>query len=127
MTGREVFAKYGLKSMVDVLGVEYDILYRLPGEDEYLKQEDIGGYCDFYSKIIVINVQEETAVIDFTAYLKKNLRHEIVHAFFYESGLAFNSGRITNQGWAVNEELIDWIAIQGEKVHNAWKETGCDV
>ena len=41
---------------------------------------------------------------------KKNLRHEIVHAFLFESGLAENSE------WAYNEEMVDWIAKQGPKI-----------
>ena len=36
---------------------------------------------------------------------KKVIRHELVHAFLFESGLSVNS-------WADNEEIVDWIAIQ---------------
>ena len=49
---------------------------------------------------------------------KKVLRHEITHAFFFESGLAENSP------FAQNEELVDWMAIQGPKIYKAWQEAG---
>ena len=44
------------------------------------------------------------------------MRHEIIHAFLCESGLAENSD------WATNEELVDWIAIQAPKLIKAWKD-----
>ena len=38
-------------------------------------------------------------------YTKSCLRHEIAHAFLHESGLSSNSE------WAMNEEIVDWIAL----------------
>lgn len=55
--------------------------------------------------------------------MKQVLRHEIVHAFLNESGLVYNSN-FSMQGWATNEEMVDWIAWNGEKLHKAWKEAG---
>lgn len=49
---------------------------------------------------------------------QKNIRHEIVHAFLFESGLAENSD------WAQNEEMVDWVAKQGPKLLKAWQEAG---
>lgn len=40
----------------------------------------------------------------------KTLRHEIVYAFLHESGLSSNSE------WAMNEEIVDWIALQLPKI-----------
>ena len=50
------------------------------------------------------------------------LRHEIVHAFLEESGLSTNSDSI--DAWARNEEIVDWIAIQGPKIYAAWEKVG---
>ena len=47
------------------------------------------------------------------------LRHEIVHAFLYESGLDVSSE------WARNEEIVDWIALQTPKLQKAFEEAGC--
>ena len=54
-------------------------------------------------------------------YWKKTLRHEIMHAFLNESGLSDSSNQYGG-AWAKNEEMVDWIALQGEKIYNAWKE-----
>lgn len=40
---------------------------------------------------------------------KQTIRHEIVHAFFSESGLA-DSGLSFDGAWCKNEELVDWFA-----------------
>lgn len=50
---------------------------------------------------------------------KKVLRHEIVHAFLFESGIDSSSE------WARNEEIVDWIALQFPKLLDAFKETEC--
>jgi hypothetical protein len=106
---------------VSILGTEYKIFYRTPKEDKVLEEND--GYCDFSSKEIVISLDEGN-LHDHERYRRKVLRHEIVHAFMYESGLDVNAF-VSNRSWAVNEEMIDWIAIQGEKIHKAWSEVNC--
>lgn len=55
---------------------------------------------------------------------KRILRHEIIHAFFNESGLQDDSSNI-DCGWAVNEEMVDWIAIQFPKMVKAFEEADC--
>ena len=49
-------------------------------------------------------------------------RHEIVHAFLLESGLAECSG--DTDCWAQNEAMVDWFARQGQKIYAAWLEAG---
>lgn len=46
---------------------------------------------------------------------KATLRHEIIHAFFNESGLMESSGRF-ERGWSQNEEMVDWFALQSHKI-----------
>ena len=65
----------------------------------------------------------EMSIEDLQGYTKKVLRHEIIHAFLYESGLWNNSGNIKN--WAQSEELTDWIAIQSPKLFKVFKTVGC--
>lgn len=54
------------------------------------------------------------------AYIKKVKRHEIIHAFLFESGLSECSYK--SDEWAKNEEMVDWFAHQGLKLYKAWKE-----
>lgn len=104
---------------VSILGTEYVIEYRSSKEDKIL--EDSDGYTDLYSKLIVVANDENGNIKDYNAYRKKVLRHEIVHAFLYESGLAHNSIQVES-AWAMNEEMVDFFAIQGEKIYKAWSE-----
>ena len=107
---------------VNVLGADYSIVYRKESEDEKLEYCD--GYCDWTIKLIAVKKQEpETdSLRDLVAMEKNVLRHEVVHAFLLESGLGHNTAY--SGAWAANEELVDWIAIQGPKLYAAWKEAG---
>lgn len=96
---------------LNILGTEYEII-RNASVEEYPKLKNCDGYTDQSIKQIVIPefVKDDMSEEDLEYYTKKVLRHEIVHAFMYESGLDSNSE------YAKNEELIDWIAIQFEKM-----------
>ena len=108
------------KRSVDILGTQYDVITTNESENEKLKKCD--GYCDnTVKKIVVNNFSEgidEMQKADLVKQIKKNIRHEIVHAFLYESGLAENSD------WAMCEEMVDWFAMQGLKIFKAWEEAG---
>lgn len=96
---------------VKILGIEYEIILEAE-EKDYPKLRKVDGYTDFSTKKIVIAKfdADESSLEDLECYSKKVLRHEIIHAMLYESGLDCNSE------WARNEEIIDWIAIQFEKM-----------
>lgn len=81
---------------------------------------------DITGEIVYLKAYKQSAesVKDLIAYQKKVLRHEIVHAFLYESGLWQNA--YGSKCWAKNEEMIDWMAIQIPKIQRAYKEAYCD-
>lgn len=110
-------------NIISVLGTEYTIEYRSDNQDDILK--DSNGYCDITSKRIVILAEKRaTDDIENFKYLQnKTLRHEIIHAFIFESGL-FNNTYCTDGGWAKNEEMIDWFAIQTPKIYKVFSELG---
>ena len=76
--------------IIHILGTDYTIRV-VPANDEHLSYQAASGTCEAYSK--------ELYVKDFTAendpkqykcideYCKKVLRHEIIHATFFEAGL----------------------------------------
>lgn len=111
-----------MTNTINVLGMQYNIQLATSETDERLKDYD--GYCDYHSKLIVIDCAEDGDIHDYEAYRRSVARHEIVHAFLYESGLCNNACHYSS-AWATNEELVDWIAIQGQKLHKAWEEAGC--
>ena len=104
---------------VDVLGTEYSIKF-VPEEE--LDEIGADAACDYSIKLI--RVKEFTPckydMADLGVFQKKLIRHEIIHAFLYESGLAECSG---NTGaWAKCEAMVDFFAYQHSKIHTAlWK------
>jgi len=109
---------------VNVLGTEYETYRRNAAEDKKLETRD--GYMDSSTKEIVISNLEsdDDSKRDLESYIKSVLRHEIIHAFLYESGLDVCS-KNEYDSWAVNEEMVDWIAIQFPKILKAFQEVGC--
>lgn len=53
------------------------------------------------------------SIKDIEAYKRKVKRHEVIHAYFYESGLTDYAG---------NEQLVDWIAWQFPKMLETFKQ-----
>lgn len=113
-----------ISDSVIILGVPWKIALRKKREDKYL--EDVCGYCDNTVKTIVVRkfhaASEPNECADLRELERSVLRHEIVHAFMYESGLSNNSSSADQ--WAKNEEMIDWIAQQHGKIHAAFVEAG---
>ncbi len=114
---------------VNVLGTRYEIIVKKYDEEEAFKRHGICGFCDGYAKQIIVcnpttfpdwkHADAEAVAIS----QKETIRHEIVHAFLNESGLA-NGAAQYEGGWAANEEMIDWFALQGPKIYAAWQEVG---
>lgn len=104
---------------INVLGTEYTITQTHNDP----RMENIDGFCDETTKEIFVETYEGDdgkpgVKTKLDVQRKKNVRHKLVHAFLFECGLAENSP------WAQNEELVDWIAIQGPKLYKAWLEAG---
>lgn len=114
---------------VNILGTDYKIIVKKYDEDEAFDRRGIGGYCNGMTKEIVLcdmATYKGWEHEDGESIKRSNkliLRHEIVHAFFNESGL-MDSAFSVDCPWSKNEEMVDWIALQGEKIHQAWEKAG---
>lgn len=115
---------------VNVLGTMYTINYYDYNDKPCFKERNIGGYHDSVdAEIAILRMKTHPDFADETdEYCRKEeklaLRHEIVHAFLAESGLSESSLQYCN-GWAKNEEMVDWIAFQFPKMLKAFIETDC--
>ena len=100
---------------VNVLGTKYTIKESNKVTDFNLENND--GYCDHTTKNIVIDTFKDLpgSLEDLQSYKMLVLRHELVHAFLFESGLA-------NCSWANNEEIVDWIAFQFPKMQQVFEQ-----
>lgn len=74
----------------------------------------------FVLKIIDVNDDNPMNMGNMDIYEKRTIRHEIVHAILFESGLDHNAD------WPRNEEIIDWIAIQFPKLLEIFKSLKVD-
>lgn len=112
---------------INILGTDYTILKKQYTDDPDFEKYSFSGYCDGIAKEIVFcdmmtypgwdnEPKARAAIVE-----KEILRHEIVHAFFNESGLSENASQF-HGSWAKNEEMVDWIALQGPKIYRAWRQ-----
>ena len=108
---------------VSVLGTEYRVYMCVnESDDEILKSAD--GYTDKTShKIVLADKGIESDLDDYSAHVKKVLRHELIHAFLFESGLgacaAWHEGDDEHP-----EQMVDWIAFQFPKILKAFQTVG---
>lgn len=114
---------------IDILGTEYQVCVKEYTDDSYFAKRTASGFCDSQTKTICIcdmktypGFEDETPE-HCAAYQREVFRHEIVHAFFAESGLDDNANTVEGP-WARNEEMVDWIALQGAKIYAAWQAAG---
>lgn len=105
---------------VHILGAEWKIKFQSEAYDELLT--DIDGYCDWTVREIVIESEMNGTLANMEKYINKVIRHEIVHAFLLESGLAECSSEAVS--WAQNEEMVDWFARMGPDIYAVWSEAG---
>lgn len=108
---------------LNILGSEWQVVCGT--ENDYPALKNCDGYTDSSLRLIVIGAMEYAAGEDdskgdLEGYKKQVLRHELFHAFLYESGLEGSSSSAEN--WAQNEEMVDWLAIQSPKIFKAFQE-----
>ena len=107
--------------ILSILGTPYCVYVRTEEEDKTLRL--CSGYCDHTTHEIVIadRKQKEPGDIgDWKSYQQRILRHEIIHAFLFESGLG-GDATYREEGDAHPELLVDWFARQAPKIYETYK------
>ena len=111
--------------IVDILGSKWTIKY----VDDDPAFEQANGYTnDAAREIVIENVKTSDDPLSFDMQSQYNnqkrvLRHELIHAYLYESGLGDSSNSC--DAWAVNEEMVDWFARNIPKMIIIFKELKC--
>ena len=98
---------------VDILGTEYTIVEK---EDERFEALDAVGFCEWWTKEIYIKkgIEETNETMKGLDRFKENvIKHEIVHAFLFESGM---------QNYESDEQIVEWIARNIEKINKALEQ-----
>lgn len=98
---------------VNILGTEYTI-----ENDDNLAKTELDGLHEQYAKRISMRNKEDMLTDNDGSELKKFrydevARHEVIHAFFIESGL---------EDYCANEQLVNWFAIQSPKIFKVFQE-----
>ena len=111
---KELGNKYYRGEQIDILGKKYLIL-----KNEELP-EDVDGVCDKYGRIIKIAPPEKmkNPLAPGQEHKRKKavLRHEIIHAFLFESGL---------ESYCDDELLVDWLALRLPEIVEACAKSDC--
>ena len=106
---------------VNILGQEYNIVFVNEKENPKLELLEANGLAELYSKELIINSEiddgDKRTYNSINLFENKVIRHEIIHAFFHESGMS---------NYCSDEILVEWIAQQIIKMNKAFKEVGCD-
>ncbi len=111
---------------VNILGTEYKIYIKKMQDDTKLSENGWGGYVKVNTKsIIIADLDSLAEYLDVEKNEAKNvqkvtIRHEVIHAYLYESGLWSNSSSPNH--WAIDEEITDWIAIQSPRFIRTFTE-----
>ena len=100
---------------INILGTDYKII-KHENREENEAFNNCDGWCDTSVKEIHVLVNLEGDKANKQYVVDKIVRHEILHAFMYESGQDVESV------WGLNETLIDFLAIQIPKFNKAFKE-----
>lgn len=88
---------------ITILDEKWDVVFCNKKDDPLLND------CDGYT---FTEKGTRRIVVAKDGYLSKDhiLRHELIHAFLFETGLGFCCD------WALNEEMVDYFARNWEKI-----------
>ena len=114
---------------VFILGTLYRIVFKDSigdMDDQCYNQENSIGLTAPNDRVICVSTKgiewdPEISPEAWNRSLCHTLRHEILHAFFYESGLWCDSYVYKNP-WPMNEEMIDWFAIMSPKIFKVYQK-----
>lgn len=112
---------------VSILGSGWDLFVCDFNEDPWFEKNDADGKCTPAIRWIKLVNQRTDKRIEYESeeemlsYMRNTLKHELVHAFLSEAGLDHNSNHFEG-AWAVNEEMVEFFAVQLEKIHRAVDE-----
>lgn len=102
---------------IEILGT----VYRLFLDEKGLEQQNADGICWCYGKKIQVKPPEQmlepsAAMEEKHCRFREVLRHELIHAMFFESGLG---------DYCDDETLVDWLAKMVPRLADLFEEEGC--
>ena len=102
---------------INILGTQYKVLF-----EEFGDSMECDGYCDVTVREIRIRKNNTNKVGCMDELMRRALRHEIIHAFMFESGLGFDWQH--SEEFGHDETTVDWFATQSPKIYKVYMELG---
>lgn len=110
--GLEIIRKKYAGRKVEVLGSEYEVIIRPDSTDERLC-----GSCDWIDRKIYLSehlfIDKGEGYLEQEKFASHIFRHELTHAFLYESG----NTKLEN-----DEESVEWVTRMTERMNDTYKE-----
>ena len=108
------------KKKVNILGTDYNWIETT----KHPILENTDGACGTYDKTIVIEVDLFPNSVPINGNIEGERqeksrcikRHEIIHAYFNESGV---------RAYGNDERLVDWLTVMLPKIFETFKEMDC--
>lgn len=98
---------------IEILGSDWKVKLKKMSDDERLGN-NATGFTDWTMReIVIMDIRGDTSLGNPCRFMKKVLRHELVHAFMFESGLGDDW---EHQESGHDETVVDWIALQLHKL-----------
>lgn len=92
---------------VTILGFTWHVCSATETEDPRL--EGLSGYTDWTTRTICFDENIIGNIGSVKTYMKQVVRHEVIHAFMYESGLGDS---FEHKLYGQEEMIVDWFAFQ---------------
>ena len=106
--------------VLNILGNEWTLKMMTLSEEPKFEKTD--GITDKSTRTMAVRCDQEGIEFplqNYEAYLKEVKRHEIIHAFLYESGLG---NELVHPNYGHDEMAIDFFALQFPKMIEVFKQ-----
>ena len=98
---------------VNILGSEWTV--RSATESEEPRLVGISGFTDWTTRTICLDINTNGNIGSIKTYMNQVIKHEVVHAFMFESGLG---DAFEHKDFGQEETIVDWFAFQMGNILN---------
>lgn len=102
-----------IDTTVMILGAVWTV--RSATEKGEPRLENKNGFTDWTERLICLEREPQGDIGSMETYMKQVIRHEVVHAFMFESGLGDS---FEHKDYGHEETIVDWFAFQMGNIVN---------
>ena len=106
-----------IDTTVMILGAVWTV--RSATETEEPRLDGVNGFTDWTTRTIYLEKNTQGNLGSIEIYMNQVIKHEVVHAFMFESGLG---DAFEHKDYGQEETIVDWFAFQMGKIANVVME-----